>query len=112
MVGTVELGLLVDPVRQIQAVFCQKRHDGIEALLQMLVREYQVHEVFGVGRCLFVPAQGFAGGFALQLLQLIKNFGRAFLGGGLQGGVEGVQICLERLQGFGHGELKTGELVS
>ena len=41
MIGTFQVGIFVQLRDQIQPVFCQKREDGVESLLQMFVRIHQ-----------------------------------------------------------------------
>jgi hypothetical protein len=56
VIRTIEMHVIVDRVQQTCPVTREKWEDGIEALLQVLVRVDQVHQVARLFRCAVVAA--------------------------------------------------------
>ena len=84
-----------EPVYNIDAVFRQKRKDGIEALLQMPVRKDQIMKESRIGAGSLVPPHRLPRGFPAQLFHLVEHLRPALGESRAERVIEPLQFCFQ-----------------
>src|ERR1039458_8610957 len=103
MVGTGAAGVFQKSFNQSRAVLGEERKEGVQALLEMAFGIERPGEVGGAAGDALVAAQGFAGGLAAVLIELIAHFDDALFEGRCECGIEALDSVVER-----HGRVENG----